>query len=259
MIMIIGSFYVLICLLAFFLQEKLIFFPEKLAAEHVYRFSIPHEELNFSMKDGVRLNGVLFKADSARGTIFYLHGNAGSIDGWGELASFYVQEGFNVFMLDYRGYGKSGGSISSQQQLFDDVQAVYEDIRRRAGEDSLIILGYSIGTGPASWLASRNNARMLILQAPYYSLTDMMGHNYPILPRFLLKYKFTTNKFLPLCKMPVVIFHGDADEVIYYGSAQKLSRLFKEKDTLITLQGGSHNGMSEREDYQHAFRQVVNR
>jgi pimeloyl-ACP methyl ester carboxylesterase len=85
----------------------------------------------------------------------------------------------------------------------------------------------------------------------------MMRHYYPVLPTFLLKYKFATNRFLPQCKMPVVLFHGDVDEVIYYGSSVKLSKLFKEKDTLITLKGAGHNGMSERDDYRNAFIQIV--
>lgn len=257
MLISITGFYVIICCLAYFLQEKLIFFPEKLSRDHHFAFDQPFQEMSFTMQDGKLLNGVLFKADRSRGLIFYLHGNAGSLDGWGEVAKFYTDAGYDLFMLDYRGYGKSEGAISSQNQFYGDVQSVYDSIKTAYQEDSIIILGYSIGTGAASRLASQNNARLLILQAPYYSLTDMMQHNYPILPTFLLKYKFETNRFLPQCKMPVVIFHGDVDEVIYYTSSVKLSKLFKEKDTLITLKGAGHNGMSERDDYQEAFKGIV--
>lgn len=256
-LIIITAFYVIICCLAYFLQEKLIFFPEKLSKDHRFRFDQPFQEMSFTMKDGKSLNGVLFKADSSRGLIFYLHGNAGSLDGWGEVATFYTDAGYNLFMLDYRGYGKSEGVISSPNQFYNDIQSVYDSIKTAYQEDSIIILGYSIGTGAATRLASQNNARLLMLQAPYYSLTDMMQHSYPILPTFLLKYKFETNRFLPACKMPVVIIHGDADEVIYYGSSVKLSKLFKEKDTLITLRGAGHNGMSERNDYREAFKGIV--
>ncbi|NII27191.1 alpha/beta hydrolase [Pseudoflavitalea sp. X16] len=258
-LIIITAFYVVICCLAYFLQEKLIFFPEKLSKDHRFRFDQPFQEMSFTMKDGKLVNGVLFKADSSRGLIFYLHGNAGSLDGWGEVATFYTDAGYDLFMLDYRGYGKSEGVISSQNQFYSDVQSVYDSIKTAYQEDSIIILGYSIGTGAATRLASRRKARMLLLQAPYYSLTHMMRSHYPFLPPFLLKYKFETNQFLPQCKMPVVLFHGDADEVISYESSVKLSKLFKEKDTLITLQGAGHNGMSERDDYREAFIQIVQR
>lgn len=256
-LIIVTAFYVVICCLVYFLQEKLIFYPEKLSKDHRFAFNQPFRELSFSMKDGKSLHGLLFKADTSRGLIFYLHGNAGSVDSWGEAAKFYTDAGYDLFMPDYRGYGKSEGSINNQSQFYSDVQAAYNSIKTHYDEDSIIILGYSIGTGAATWLASQNNARLLILQAPYYNLSDMMRHYYPVLPTFLLKYKFATNQFLPQCKMPVVLFHGDVDEVIYYGSSVKLSKLFKAKDTLITLKGAGHNGMSELDDYRNAFIQIV--
>ncbi|MBO9562334.1 MAG: alpha/beta fold hydrolase [Niastella sp.] len=257
MLIVVAAFYVLICCLAYFLQEKLIFFPEKLSGDHRFEFNQPFHELSFTMEDGAVLNGVLFKADRSRGLIFYLHGNGGSVAGWGEVAKFYTDAGYDLFIPDYRGYGKSEGKIGSQQQFYDDMQAVYDSLKASYREDSIIILGYSIGTGTASWLASRNDARLLILQAPYYSLTDMMKHNYRILPTLLLKYKFATNQFLPQCKMPVVIFHGDADDVIYYGSSVKLSKLFKVQDQLVTLKGAGHNGMSDLPGYREAFKAIV--
>lgn len=120
-----------------------------------------------------------------------------------------------------------------------------------------MILGYSIGTGPAAIMASTNNPRMLILQAPYHSLTDLMKHHYPIIPTFLLKYKFETNEYLKNCKMRVVIFHGDKDEVVYYGSSLKLKESFKPNDTLITLKGQSHNGITDNLDYINSISEIL--
>ena len=152
-------------------------------------------------------------------------------------------------MLDYRGYGKSEGKIYSEKQIYQDTQIAYDKLKTLYDESKIIILGYSIGTGPATKIASANHPKLLILQAPFYSLTDMMKHYYPIIPTFLLKYKFETNKFIKECKMPVVIFHGNRDEVIYYNSSIKLKKLIKETDTLITLHGEGHNGMSNNRQY----------
>jgi len=231
------------------MQEKFIFFPEKLNKEYQFDFNQTFEELYIKMEDNVTLNALLFKADTSKGLIFYLHGNAGSIRSWGEIAKIYTDLNYDLFMLDYRGYGKSEGAISSQDQLFNDVQTAYDNIKTRYTENKIIILGYSIGTGLASKLASSNHPRLLILQAPFLSLIDMMKHFYPIFPTFILKYKFETNKYIKECKMPIVIFHGDKDEVIYYGSSLKLKKIIKETDTLITLHGQRHNGMSSNVQY----------
>ena len=246
-LLIIG--YIVICLLLFIFQEKLIFFPEKLDRSFKFSFKQKFQEINIQTRDNKLLNGVLFTADSSKGLIFYLHGNAGSINSWGEVAKRYTDLNFDVFLLDYRGYGKSEGSINSEQQLFDDVQASYTEIKKKYSEEKIIVLGYSIGTGPATKIASANHPRLLILQAPYYSLVDMMKDNYPIIPTFLLKYKFETYKYIKDCKMPIAIFHGDQDEVIYYNSSIKLRKIMKETDTLITLKGQRHNGITDNHEY----------
>lgn len=252
-----AAIYVIICCLLYFLQERLIFFPEKLPRQYEFGFSDNFEELFFKTADNKLLHGLLFKSDAAKGLIFYLHGNAGSVKNWGAIAKTYTSLQYDLFIPDYRGYGKSDGTISSEQQLHSDMQQLYDSLKARYTENNTVILGYSIGTGPAAKLAADNNSKLLILQAPYYSLTDMMQHNYPFVPTFILKYNFETHTFLKECKMPVVIFHGDKDEVIYYGSSLKLKSLFKLTDTLITLSGQGHNGITDNANYQVALKRIL--
>jgi pimeloyl-ACP methyl ester carboxylesterase len=246
---IVLGIYIIVCGLLFFFQEKLIFFPDKLDKNFKFGFDQKFDELNIKTEDNKLLNAILFKSDSSKGLIFYLHGNAGSLSSWGEVAKTYTGLNYDVFMLDYRGYGKSEGSISSQGQLYQDLQIAYDEMKSKYSEDKIIVLGYSVGTGPASKIASTNNPKLLILQAPYYSLTDMMKHTYPIIPTFILKYKFETNEYIKDCKMPIVVFHGNQDKVIYYGSSLKLKEEFKKQDTLITLSGQGHNGITENPEY----------
>lgn len=251
--------YAIICGLLYLGQEKLIFFPEKLAKDYKFSFYQKFEEININASDEKLLNGILFKSDSSKGLIFYLHGNAGSLKSWGEVAATYHTSNYDVFMLDYRGYGKSDGEINNQQQLFQDVQLAYEKLKTRYAENKIIVLGYSLGTGLATKLASANNPKLLILQAPYFSLIDMMNHNFRIIPSFILKYKLETNKYLTMCKMPVVIFHGINDEVIYYNSSEKLKTLFKPTDTLITLKGQGHNRITDNPQYQLEVSKILAR
>ena len=251
------GFYIALCGLLYFFQEKLIFFPQKLASDYPFNFGKNVEEKYVETPDGIKLNALLFKADSSKGLIFYLHGNAGSLAGWGEVAQFYTALQYDVFMLDYRGYGKSDGEIKSQTQLFQDNQLAYTQLLKTYTEDQVVVLGYSIGSGLAAKLAADNNPKLLILQAPYYSLTDMMKHNYPFVPTFLLKYTFETNNYLKNCKMPVVLFHGDKDNVIYHGSSLKLQSEFKPQDTLITLSQQGHNGMTDNEVYKKEMAKLL--
>ncbi|GAB2807587.1 alpha/beta hydrolase [Ferruginibacter profundus] len=254
---ILAALYIALCILLYFFQEKLIFFPVKLDPQYRFGFNQPFKELNITTKDNKKLNGLLFTTDSSKGLIFYLHGNAGALNSWGDVAKTYTGLKYDVFMLDYRGYGKSEGSINGQEQIFKDVQTAYDSIKQLYKENKIIVLGYSIGTGPAAKLASANDPRLLILQAPYYSLTDMMQHRYPGIPAFILKYKFETDQYIAGCKMPVVIFHGDADEVIYYGASLKLKTKFKQQDTLITLAGQGHNGITENPDYVTQLQKIL--
>jgi alpha-beta hydrolase superfamily lysophospholipase len=254
----IAATYILLCALLYFVQEKLLFFPQRLARDHTFQFDQPFQERNIETLDGTVLSGIYFKADSSKGLIFFLHGNAGSLDSWGRVAGIYIALGYDVFMLDYRGFGKSDGAIDGQEQFYRDVQTAYVELKKDYPEDRIIVLGHSIGTGPASRVASENKPRLLILHAPYYSMTDMMRRTYSIFPTFLLKYKFETFRHLKMCAMPVVIFHGDVDEVIYYGSSLKLEKEFKATDRLITLAGQGHDRITENKEYRSELARLLN-
>ena len=255
--LVIICIYVAICGILFFVQEKLIFFPEKLDKQYQFEFNQSFEEINIKTEDNILLNGLLFKAENSKGLIFYLHGNAGALNSWGEIADTYTNLNYDVFILDYRGYGKSEGKISSQKQIYKDIQTVYNQLKADYDENKIIVLGYSIGSGPATKLASTNNPKMLILQAPYFSLTDMLKHNFRIIPAFILKYKFETNKYIKDCKMPIVLFHGNKDEVIYYKSSVKLQKLLKESDIFITLLGQGHNGITDNPKYLIELKKIL--
>ncbi|GAB3528402.1 alpha/beta fold hydrolase [Pontibacter brevis] len=237
----------------------MIFFPQKLPQDYAFNFSQEFEEVYIPAKDGTRLHGVLFKVASPKGLFFYLHGNAGSLDSWGWIAKTYTDLGYDIFILDYRGYGKSEGEISSEKQLYEDVQAAYDVLKTRYAEESIIIAGYSIGTGPAAMLASVNKPRLLLLQAPYYSLGNLMQNLYPFVPGFLLKYKFETFRFVEKTEAPVVIFHGMQDEIIYAGSSEKLKAHLKPADKVILLERQGHNGMNENPVYQQELAALLSR
>lgn len=249
--------YILLCLVLFLFQENIIFLPQKLTKDHQFRFTQPFEERYVKAVDGKLLHGLLFKSNNSKGLIFYLHGNAGSLDGWGEVAEIYTALDYDIFLLDYGGYGKSEGTIKNEQQLYDDVQAAYTEMLKAYDEQKIVVLGYSLGTGLAVKIASLNHPRLLILQAPYFSMTDIMKSTFPIAPTFLLKYKLQTFRYIGECKMPVVMIHGNEDEVIPHDQSLKLKKLLKATDTLITIKGLGHNGMTHHGEYGRIIRNVL--
>jgi hypothetical protein len=234
----------------YFKQESLLFYPNRLRADYQFRFPGRFEERWVTVADGTRLHGLLFKAPAPKGLIFYLHGNGGAVDSWGEVVPTYTRLHYDVFILDYRGYGKSGGKISSQAQLLSDVQTAYQQLLPEYPESQTVILGYSVGTGPATWLAAQHHPRLLVLQAPYFSMRDLATRLYPFVPGFLVRYPLPTNELIRQVSAPIVLFHGDRDEVIYYESSLKLKALLKPTDNLVVLPGAGHNGMTDNPLYQ---------
>ncbi|MBF9222898.1 alpha/beta hydrolase [Hymenobacter ruricola] len=254
---VLAALYVLLCAVLYVKQESLLFFPSRLRADYRFRFPGRFEERWIAAADGTRLHGLLFHAPHPKGLVFYLHGNGGDLSSWGEAAPTYTRLGYDVFFLDYRGYGKSGGRISSQNQLLSDVQTAYRQLLAEYDEADIVILGYSLGTGPATWLAAQQHPKLLILQAPYFSMRDLATHHYPVVPGFLVRYPLPTNELIARVPAPVVLFHGDRDEVIYYQSSLRLKALLKPTDRLVLLPGAGHNGMTDNLEYQRELGRVL--
>ncbi len=241
------------------IQEKLIFYPEKLPDDYKYKFEFTEKfiERNYTPEKNVLINSLFFKSVSSKGLVFYLHGNAGSLRSWGNIAEDFIKNNYDVLIIDYRGYGKSRGKMS-EKALYSDALYIYNNLKKEYMEEHIIVYGRSIGTGIAAYLASKRSPGLLILESPYYSLSDIIKKYYPIVPEFLINYKFKTNTYFEHITCPVKLFHGDKDEIIYYGSSLKLKKLFKKNDELITIEGGHHNDLSSFNKYQQRLKEILN-
>ncbi|MEO1054939.1 MAG: alpha/beta fold hydrolase, partial [Bacteroidota bacterium] len=227
----IASLYLVICILLFLFQEKLLFFPERLPEDFKFSFPMSFEEINYQVADGVKINTVLFHAAKGEKVVMYLHGNGGSIYGWGTGAETYLRNGYDVLYIDYRGYGKSGGKIESEKQLIADAQLIYDDLKAKYSESNITLIGTSIGSGIAVQIAASNNPERLILNAPYASLKQLIREKVPIVPGVILKYRLESKKYIKEVECPIYIFHGKNDEVIPYRHAVSL----KETDDRVQL------------------------
>ncbi|WP_228012085.1 alpha/beta hydrolase [Flavobacterium hungaricum] len=220
--------------------------PKDYKFDYVQNF----EELNIKSFDETNLNGLLFKAENSKGLIFYLHGNAGTLETWGKIAKVYTSLGYDIFILDYRSFGKSEGKIENEEQLNKDIAVVYKELKKRYAENSIIITGYSIGSGLAAILASENNPKALILQSPYYSFTELSGTRVRFFPNFMKKFQMETYRYLPKVKAPIYIFHGKEDHLIPYDNAVRLNTALNQKAHLYLLENQEHIGMNENGVFQ---------
>lgn len=133
---------------------------------------------------------------------------------WGKLAPTYTQLGYDVFMLDYRGYGKSEGKIASEAGLHQYMQTVYDYLKRMYTEKKIVILGHSMGTGLTARLATKNHPKQLILQAPYYSVADWVYYVLLSVDTTQIRSKLPTYQFFQQTTSPILLIHGDADQAI---------------------------------------------
>ncbi|MEO0902433.1 MAG: alpha/beta fold hydrolase, partial [Bacteroidota bacterium] len=216
------------------------------------------EEYNVETRDGAIINGLHFKASNPKGVVFYLKGNSKSIKGWGKFAVDFTRHGYDVIMVDYRGFGKSTGR-RTQKAVKRDMQVIYNKIKKKVPEKYIILYGRSLGSGFAAKLASMNEPRMLILDAPYYSLSKVAKKYIPFMPlSLLIKFPMPTYKWLKYVKCPIHILHGTDDRLIPYKTSVKLSKINPKRTKLYTVIGGGHKDLNTFESYHSMLGDIIN-
>ncbi|WP_242202575.1 alpha/beta hydrolase [Aestuariivivens insulae] len=252
--------YIAISIALYYLQDYMLFKPEKLPKDFKFYYDNQDtKEYNLETRDGAVINGLLFKPKGTpRGVVLYLKGNSKSIRGWGKFAVDFTRHNFSVLMVDYRGFGKSTGKRSSKA-IKRDLQEVYNKIKERISEDRIILYGRSLGSGFAAKLASLNNPKMLILDAPYYSLTKVTARYAPFMPlSVLIKYPLPTYKWLKYVRCPIHIIHGTNDKLIPYKTSIKLSKVNSKLTRLHTVIGGGHKNLNNFESYHKMIHDILN-
>lgn len=226
-------------------QEKIVFAASQLPLDYVFEFDQSFNEVNLTTKDDVNLNGIHFTVPKAKGVVLYFHGNTGDLSRWGNIANYFTSLNYDVMVVDYRTYGKSTGIIDEQKML-DDTQLWYNYLLKTYRENDIVVYGRSIGTGFATYLASNNNPRKLILETPFFNLYDIAKRKYSIVPYLdkLMTIKLESNKYIINVKVPVVIYHGKNDRVVAYESGIKLSKLIpKSQLQFYTIPEANHHNI----------------
>lgn len=233
-------------------QEHLLFVPESLAQNHAFQQTGTKEE--WVDVPGARLHALHLRQPlvngqrHTRGIVFYLHGNAGNVATWYTNHDFWLRSGYDLFMLDYRGFGKSSGHIENEAQLHDDVLRAWRQIEPEYAGLKHVFFGRSLGTGLATRLATQVHADLLVLVSPYQSIETLALAHYPWVPAAILRYPLHTDQWLPRLSNRIVMFHGDQDTLIPISHAQALLRQ-QPAAQLVQIEGAGHGDIQNYPDY----------
>jgi uncharacterized protein len=222
-------------------EDRFIFFPSREIMSTPARVGVPFEEVRFG-PDG-RLHG-WFVPGTAGPTFLWFHGNAGNISHRVAMMELIRRElGVSIFIFDYQGYGRSAGR-ASEPATHEDARAALTYLRSRPDVDQgrIVYFGKSLGAAVATRLATEDPPYRLIVQSAFTSVSEMARLHYPFLPiGRLLSTRFDTHERIGNVRAPVLIIHGDRDEIVPLDHAQLLYGAAAEPKRLFVVRGAGHN------------------
>ena len=239
--------YTVVGVSVFFMQSSLLYYPNLPTRDHIATpelLGLEYQDVEFISEDNVKLHGWFIPADDTTTTLLFFHGNAGNISHRLESIKIFHSLGLNVFIIDYRGYGKSEGEIT-EQGSYMDAKAAWIYLINNKGYDGkdVIIFGRSLGASIAAWLASQVTASGLILESSFSSVISMGQHLYPFLPvRWLTRFNYDTAAYLKNVTYPVLVAHSKQDDIIPYEQGQLVFEAALEPKIFLSMKGDHNNG-----------------
>ncbi len=240
-------------------QEKLLFMPTVLPVDTPLAQADDVHETWIDVP-GARLSALHLRLPDPKGVVFFLHGNGGSLQNWFVSPDFYRQANVDLFMLDYRGYGKSSGSIESEAQLQADVRAAWAAIADRYAGRKLVIYGRSLGSGLAARLAvelaDSRPPDLTVLVSPYVSMLALTRDHYPWVPSAVLRYPLRTDEWITRIPNRLLLIHGERDNLIEPAHSLALKDLAPQAELLL-VPGAGHNDLQEFPVYLDGFARAL--
>ena len=240
-------------LLIYFLQERLIFFPQPLASDPLRDHPDGRiEAVSLDAGEEIALHGWLAKADGGPAPVLiYFGGNAEEVSWLAATARRYA--GWSLLLFNYRGYGASGGK-PSEAALFDDALRIYDYARARAAGGRVAVMGRSLGSGVAVYLASQRPLAGVILVSPYDSVERVAEGVYPYLPiRLMLKHRFDSIARAPMIKAPLLCLAASDDSVIPLAHSERLFAAWGGAKRWQLIAPAAHDSIAERAEYWRAI------
>ena len=235
-----------LALLLYSYQSRLVFYPEtgrEIIATPA-QLGFPYEDLHLTTSDGISLHGWFIPAAQPRGTVLFLHGNAGNISHRLDSVQMFHRLGYSTLIFDYRGYGNSGGT-PTEQGTYRDAGAAWHYLveQRHIPACRIVLFGESMGGAIAAWLAAREKPAALVIASGFTSVPDLAQHIYPYLPaRWLARIRYDTRDYLRTVTAPVLIAHSPQDEIVPYEQGGALYAAANPPKQFMELAGGHNDG-----------------
>jgi uncharacterized protein len=230
------------------MEEQFIFFPSAAIEATPKDYGVAYEDLYFTTADGVKLNGWLILSPGAKTTLLWFHGNGGNISHRAHGAKLLRDKlAANIFMIDYRGYGRSEG-VASEAGTYEDAAAALRYLQGRSEVDRerIVLFGQSLGAAVAADLAGRGECLAVILEAPFASIRDMAKAIYPWLPLGgLVKTRYDVVEKVKKIKAPLLVVHGESDDIVPFAQGKKVFESADGPKEFHALRGAHHNDTFE--------------
>lgn len=272
LLFIIIAAYIAIVAIFWLFQSWFIYHPTNEIADTPESIGKKYEQVEFQSADGIRLNGWFIPAEppqprndtpiNSGSTVLYCHGNARNISDCLDIIRILTELKLNVFVFDYRGFGKSEGA-PSEKGLYADAEAAYNYLTKTRGitENAIIVHGRSLGGSVAAYLAQKYNPGMLILESTFTSMADVASGIYPFLPvKLILRHNYPTIEYVRLVKCPVLVIHSADDELIPFSHGKRLFESIKTQKEFLEITGLHNDGFIISENtYINGINEFINR
>lgn len=254
--------YAFLLLFVKYTEKTSLFLPSPEITATPADVGLDYQDLYITTKDGVKLNAWFIETKEDAPTILYFHGNAGNLSLRVDIIKVFADMGCNVFIPDYRGYGKSQGS-PSEKGLYTDAMSCYKFLveEKNIPPSRIVIYGKSLGSGVASNLAYHVEAGALVIDSGMPSGVEMAKNMFPYAPRFLLKHllsvEFDSVSKIKNLKTPKLIIHSRDDEITPFRFGRQIFEEASEPKEFYETMGYHNDAFFQTKGYMETLRNFM--
>ncbi|HKJ66982.1 MAG TPA: alpha/beta fold hydrolase [bacterium] len=249
-------------ILIYFFQRLMVYHPEKTLTRTPATVGIDFEDVTIRTGDGKRIHGWFLPHESPRAVVLYLHGNAGNISDRVDSIRLLHALRLSVYIIDYRGYGKSTGN-PTETGTYRDAEAAWNYLteHRKIPSDQISIYGRSLGGAVAIWLAAHYTPRALMVGSTFSNIRDIARDLFPGFPAVILsRIRYNSEKHIRQVQCPVLIMHSREDDLIPFRHGKNLYEAAHEPKSFLELRGGHGESIFvSRKEYMEGIERFLSR